>query len=162
MGGGIDFVVEAVFEDLELKRRILREIESNVSPDCLIATNTSSLPIGEIGRVADHPGRFLGVHFFNPVHRMPLIEIVAAKPRVGKGGLDPGHPVAKIPFGSAFAADLPRQDPVSLPQAPGQRLHRHILHPDPGTFSRDRQGDAGPHDAGPDHRGTANRSRGIA
>ncbi len=74
----MDLVVEAVFEDLELKRRLIREIEANVSAECLLVTNTSSLPVEGIARVAEHPERILGMHFFNPVHRMPLVEIIAA------------------------------------------------------------------------------------
>lgn len=112
----IDFVVEAVFEDLELKRRILREIESNVSPECLIATNTSSLPIGEIGRVADHPGRFLGVHFFNPVHRMPLVEIVATD--------------RTDPWAVATAAEMVkeiRKVPIVVRDRPGFLVNRLLM-----------------------------------
>jgi 3-hydroxyacyl-CoA dehydrogenase/enoyl-CoA hydratase/3-hydroxybutyryl-CoA epimerase len=71
-----DLVIEAVFEDLDLKRRILAETESATGDDCVIASNTSSIPIGEIARDARRPGQVLGMHFFSPVHRMPLLEVV--------------------------------------------------------------------------------------
>ncbi|HET7293947.1 MAG TPA: 3-hydroxyacyl-CoA dehydrogenase NAD-binding domain-containing protein, partial [Vicinamibacteria bacterium] len=74
-----DLVIEAVFEDLELKRRVLAEAESVTGDGCVYATNTSSLPIGEIAREARRPSRILGMHFFSPVHRMPLLEVVVTK-----------------------------------------------------------------------------------
>jgi 3-hydroxyacyl-CoA dehydrogenase/enoyl-CoA hydratase/3-hydroxybutyryl-CoA epimerase len=69
-------VIEAVFEDLELKRRVLAQTEAIVSQTCVIASNTSALPIGEIAAHAAHPERILGMHYFSPVPRMPLLEIV--------------------------------------------------------------------------------------
>ncbi len=71
-----DTVIEAVFEDLEVKQTLFREIEAVVRPDCLIATNTSSLPIASIARVCEHKGRIAGMHFFNPVPLMQLVEII--------------------------------------------------------------------------------------
>ena len=71
-----DLVIEAVFEDLELKQRVLAEVESVIGEDCVFASNTSSIPIGEIARGCRRPGRVLGMHFFSPVHKMPLLEIV--------------------------------------------------------------------------------------
>ena len=74
--GRAELVVEAVFEDLELKRRVLAEVEAVVSEGCVVASNTSSIPIGDIARGCRRPGRVLGMHFFSPVHKMPLLEIV--------------------------------------------------------------------------------------
>jgi 3-hydroxyacyl-CoA dehydrogenase/enoyl-CoA hydratase/3-hydroxybutyryl-CoA epimerase len=71
-----DLVIEAVFEDLELKRRVLAETEAATRDSCVIATNTSSIPIGEIARGCRRPAQVLGMHFFSPVHKMPLLEIV--------------------------------------------------------------------------------------
>lgn len=71
-----DIVIEAIIEDLDIKRRVLREIEENVAPDTIICTNTSSLPLNELAAALKHPKRFVGLHFFNPVNRMPLVEIV--------------------------------------------------------------------------------------
>ncbi len=71
-----DLVIEAVFEDLELKRRVLAEAEAATREDCVLASNTSSIPIGDIAASARRPGRVLGMHFFSPVHKMPLLEVV--------------------------------------------------------------------------------------
>jgi len=72
-------VIEAVVEDLEIKKRVLREIEEHVSPETIICTNTSSLPLNELASGLKHPKRFAGLHFFNPVNRMQLIEVVGAR-----------------------------------------------------------------------------------
>ncbi|WPZ34217.1 3-hydroxyacyl-CoA dehydrogenase [Thalassobaculum sp. OXR-137] len=69
-------VVEAVFEDIEVKRALFTAIEGVVAEDAIIASNTSSLPIGSIARVCKNPGRIAGLHFFNPVPLMRLVEII--------------------------------------------------------------------------------------
>jgi len=71
-----ELVIEAVFEDLELKRRVLAETEAATGDECVFASNTSSLPIGAIAKGARRPARVLGMHFFSPVHRMRLLEVV--------------------------------------------------------------------------------------
>lgn len=72
-------VVEAVLEDLDLKRQVLGEVEGLVPADAVIASNTSSLSIGAMASALRHPERLAGWHFFNPVHRMPLVEVVRAE-----------------------------------------------------------------------------------
>ena len=74
-----DLVVEAVFEDLALKRRVLAEVEEVVAEDAVFASNTSALPIGRIAEGAKNPSRVLGMHYFSPVPKMPLLEVVVAK-----------------------------------------------------------------------------------
>jgi 3-hydroxyacyl-CoA dehydrogenase/enoyl-CoA hydratase/carnithine racemase len=71
-----DFVIEAVFEEVGVKQQVFAEIEPIVTPDAILATNTSSLSVAEIGEKLAHPERLVGFHFFNPVAVMPLIEIV--------------------------------------------------------------------------------------
>ena len=71
-----DFVIEAVFENLDLKKQIWAELEKIVSPEAVLATNTSSLPITEMAADLEHPERVVGFHFFNPVAVLPLLEIV--------------------------------------------------------------------------------------
>lgn len=71
-----DVVIEAVFEDLSLKHKVLREIEEHISSSCVIASNTSALPITALASVLKHPERVLGMHYFSPVPKMPLLEIV--------------------------------------------------------------------------------------
>jgi 3-hydroxyacyl-CoA dehydrogenase len=76
---GAELIVEAVFEDLELKRRVLAEVEERVADDAVFASNTSALPIGKIAAGARHPERVIGMHYFSPVPKMPLLEIVVAE-----------------------------------------------------------------------------------
>ena len=71
-----DLVIEAVFEDLALKRKVLAEVEAATRDDCVFASNTSSLPIGEIAKASRRPSRVLGMHFFSPVNKMPLLEVI--------------------------------------------------------------------------------------
>ena len=75
---GSDIVVEAIVEKIELKKAALSELEEYLSDDCVIATNTSSLSVKEIATALKQPQRFCGMHFFNPVHRMPLVEVIRA------------------------------------------------------------------------------------
>jgi 3-hydroxybutyryl-CoA dehydrogenase len=69
-------VIEAATENLQLKQRILQQVAANVGSDCLIATNTSSLSVTQLAASIEHPERFIGVHFFNPVPMMALVEII--------------------------------------------------------------------------------------
>jgi 3-hydroxyacyl-CoA dehydrogenase/enoyl-CoA hydratase/3-hydroxybutyryl-CoA epimerase len=71
-----ELAIEAVFEDLALKRRVLAELETVMRDDAVIASNTSAIPIAEIARDARRPERVVGMHFFSPVHRMSLVEVV--------------------------------------------------------------------------------------
>ena len=74
--GNVNFVVEAVFEDLSLKQRLLTEVAATVAEEAIIATNTSSLSVTKIAAGIPQPERVIGMHFFNPVEKMPLVEIV--------------------------------------------------------------------------------------
>src|SRR5690348_1337912 len=71
-----DFVVEAVVESLEVKKSIFRDLEAIVKPETILATNTSSLSVTEISTANAHPGRVIGVHFFNPAPVQGLVEVV--------------------------------------------------------------------------------------
>ncbi|HET7415955.1 MAG TPA: 3-hydroxyacyl-CoA dehydrogenase NAD-binding domain-containing protein [Arthrobacter sp.] len=73
-----DFVIEAVFEELSVKKQVFAEVEDIVSADCILATNTSSLSVTAMAEDLRHPERLVGFHFFNPVSVMPLLEIVRA------------------------------------------------------------------------------------
>ncbi len=74
-----DFVIEAVFEDLSVKKQVWSELEKLVSPECVLATNTSSLSVTAMAADLEHPQRVVGLHFFNPVAVMPLVEVVRAE-----------------------------------------------------------------------------------
>ncbi len=76
---GVDVVVEAVPEKLELKQRLFADLSARLGPDVLLASNTSSLSVTKIASVARHPERVTGMHFFNPVHIMKLVEVVRAR-----------------------------------------------------------------------------------
>lgn len=74
----VDLVVEAAVESLDLKHKILKELEAAVKPNAVIGTNTSSLKISDMASVMKHPERLVGMHFFNPANKMPLVEVVAS------------------------------------------------------------------------------------
>ncbi|MBM7073102.1 fatty acid oxidation complex subunit alpha FadJ [Shewanella sp. 202IG2-18] len=74
-----DIVVEAVFEDLNLKHQMVKDIERECSEDTIFASNTSSLPIGQIAEAAERPENVIGLHYFSPVEKMPLVEVIAHK-----------------------------------------------------------------------------------
>ena len=84
LSGGIDFtrfkhtdiVIEAVFEDLELKQTMVSDVEQNAKPTTIFATNTSSLPIKQIAEKAARPENVVGLHYFSPVEKMPLVEVI--------------------------------------------------------------------------------------
>ena len=72
-------VIEAVFEDPKIKQTVLQKISANVKPDCIIASNTSTIPITFLSEYVNNPSRFIGLHFFSPVHKMSLLEIIRGK-----------------------------------------------------------------------------------
>jgi 3-hydroxyacyl-CoA dehydrogenase/enoyl-CoA hydratase/3-hydroxybutyryl-CoA epimerase len=76
---GCDLVIEAVFEDPSLKHKVFGEIASHVNADALLCSNTSTLPISELAHGVDRPADFIGLHFFSPVDKMPLVEIIRGK-----------------------------------------------------------------------------------
>jgi len=75
----VDLVIEAVLENMQVKQDIWKKLEGTCGPDTVFATNTSALPITEMASVLSDPGRMIGLHFFNPAHRMQLLEIICAK-----------------------------------------------------------------------------------
>jgi len=76
---GCDLVIEAVFEDPSLKHEVFAEVAPYVNPDALLCSNTSTLPITELSTGVDRPADFIGLHFFSPVDKMPLVEIIRGK-----------------------------------------------------------------------------------
>ncbi|MCU1647651.1 MAG: putative fatty acid oxidation complex protein [Nocardia sp.] len=76
---GVDFVVEAVFEDVEVKQRVFQEIQDIVEPDAVLGSNTSTLPITTLAEGVRRQQDFIGIHFFSPVDKMPLVEIITGK-----------------------------------------------------------------------------------
>jgi 3-hydroxyacyl-CoA dehydrogenase/enoyl-CoA hydratase/3-hydroxybutyryl-CoA epimerase len=72
-----DVIIEAVFEDLSIKQAVMLEVERKAKADAIIATNTSSIPLDEINHIMEKPGKLVGIHYFNPVAKMELVEVVS-------------------------------------------------------------------------------------
>jgi 3-hydroxyacyl-CoA dehydrogenase/enoyl-CoA hydratase/3-hydroxybutyryl-CoA epimerase len=76
---GCDLIVEAVFEDPAIKAEVTRATEAVIAPDCIFASNTSTLPISDLAKASARPGQFIGIHFFSPVDKMMLVEIIRGR-----------------------------------------------------------------------------------
>ena len=111
-----DIVIEAVVESMAVKHTVLREVEAAVPEGFLFASNTSSLPIDAIGREARRPGDVVGLHFFNPVHKMPLVEVIRG-PRTSPEAIATAVALAKR-IGKT---------PVVVGDAPGFLVNRILM-----------------------------------
>ncbi|MEE4417557.1 3-hydroxyacyl-CoA dehydrogenase family protein, partial [Klebsiella pneumoniae] len=76
---GAELVIEAVFEQRDIKADVTRQAEAVLSPDAIFASNTSTLPITGLAEASSRPGNFIGLHFFSPVDKMPLVEVIVAR-----------------------------------------------------------------------------------
>jgi len=114
--GGVDLVIEAVVEKLEVKQEVFAELARHVRADTVLASNTSSLSVEKIGARTPHPERVVGMHFFNPVHKMPLVEVIAA----------PGSDPAAVATVFAFTRRLGKT-PVLVKDAPGFLVNRLLM-----------------------------------
>jgi 3-hydroxyacyl-CoA dehydrogenase / enoyl-CoA hydratase / 3-hydroxybutyryl-CoA epimerase len=112
-----DVIIEAIFENLEAKQQLFKLLETKARPDALLATNTSSIPLEQIGAALADPRRLVGLHFFNPVPRMMLVEIVA--------GVDTRPEL--VPQAAAFTRQIDKL-PLPVKSAPGFLVNR-ILAP---------------------------------
>ncbi len=98
---GCDLIVEAVFEDPEIKADVTRATEAVIGEDCIFATNTSTLPITSLAEASKRPEQFIGIHFFSPVHKMMLVEIIKGAqtgPRAVAKALDFVRQIRKTPI----------------------------------------------------------------
>ncbi|MFU8869630.1 3-hydroxyacyl-CoA dehydrogenase family protein [Natronococcus sp.] len=105
---GADLVVEAVPEDVDLKKETMEDVEEHANEETIIATNTSSLSVTEIASAAERDGRVIGLHFFNPVHIMQLVEIVVAEQTDDE----------TLEFARGFVEDVGKT-PVEVTDSPG-------------------------------------------
>jgi 3-hydroxyacyl-CoA dehydrogenase/enoyl-CoA hydratase/3-hydroxybutyryl-CoA epimerase len=108
--------IEAVFEDIALKKRIFTDLAAQVSSECVLATNTSSLSVTEMSTAVSHPERFVGMHFFNPVEKMPLVEII-------RGEKTSEETIAKV---AAFASEMGKF-PIVVNDVPGFLINRILI-----------------------------------
>ncbi len=98
---GCDLIIEAVFEDVGVKAEVTKDVLKHVGPDCIFATNTSTLPITELAKASDTPENFIGIHFFSPVEKMMLVEIIKGQqtgPRAVAKALDYVRQIRKTPI----------------------------------------------------------------
>ncbi|SEE04294.1 3-hydroxyacyl-CoA dehydrogenase NAD-binding domain-containing protein [Ruania alba] len=114
--GSADLVIEAVFEELDIKKQVFAELEQVVSPDAVLATNTSALSVSAMAADLTHPERVVGLHFFNPVAQMPLVEVVRAE-----------H-TDDAAYATAFAvAAACRKSAIAVADAPGFVVNRLLV-----------------------------------
>jgi len=111
-----DLIIEASAEDLEIKRNIFKEVSTACTRDTIFATNTSSLSIDKLAKATDRPGMFIGMHFFNPVHKMNLVEII-----VGEQTLPETIETIK-----KFTTKINKK-PIIVMNSPGFVVNRYLL-----------------------------------
>jgi 3-hydroxyacyl-CoA dehydrogenase/enoyl-CoA hydratase/3-hydroxybutyryl-CoA epimerase len=111
-----DIVIEAIFEDAAAKRKLYLQIEPRLKPDALLATNTSSIPLEELAQALARPERLVGLHFFNPVAKMQLVEVV-------QGARTDGETVARA---TAFVSAIGRL-PLPVKSSPGFLVNRILM-----------------------------------
>jgi 3-hydroxyacyl-CoA dehydrogenase/enoyl-CoA hydratase/3-hydroxybutyryl-CoA epimerase len=112
----LDFVIEAIVEDLEIKKKVLADLENHVRDGAILATNTSSLSVTEMQKALRHSSRFVGMHFFNPVDKMPLVEVIR------------GEKTSDIAVATTFElAKKMGKMPVVVKDGPGFLVNRLLL-----------------------------------
>ena len=111
-----DVIIEAVVENLEIKKKIFADLEAKAKPDALLATNTSSIELERIAEALKDPSRLIGLHFFNPVAQLPLVEVI-------RSGFNVEGDVAK---GASFALAIGKS-PVLVKSAPGFLVNRVLM-----------------------------------
>jgi len=108
-----DVIIEAIYENLEAKQELFKALEARVKPAAILATNTSAIPLADIASVLENPKRLIGLHFFNPVAKMPLVEVV----------FDKSTQPEEIQRGAAFCNQINRF-PLPVVSSPGFLVNR--------------------------------------
>jgi 3-hydroxyacyl-CoA dehydrogenase/enoyl-CoA hydratase/3-hydroxybutyryl-CoA epimerase len=112
-----DVIIEAIYENLEAKQKIFKDVEAKAHKTALIATNTSSIPLEEIAKIMQHPERLIGLHFFNPVFKMPLLEII----------YKPGKTNAEVlKLAQSFGSHINKL-PLPVKSSPGFLINRILM-----------------------------------
>ncbi len=114
--GGTDIAIEAVVENMDIKKKVFKDLSDNLPAHAILASNTSSLSVAEMAGVVKDPSKVVGFHFFNPVHRMPLIEVITT-PQMSKETL-----VTAVEFAKRMG-----KIPVIVKDAPGFLVNRVLL-----------------------------------
>lgn len=114
--GRADVIIEAIFEDLKAKQELFKSLEAKAKPNAILASNTSSIPLDDINKVLDRPERLVGIHFFNPVAKMLLVEVV-------KGDKTDATTVDKA---AAFVRKIDRL-PLPVKSSPGFLVNRILM-----------------------------------
>lgn len=109
-----DLVIEAIVEVIDVKKKVFAEVDAIVPPHCILASNTSSLSITEMAKATQRPDKFAGLHFFNPVHRMPLVEVI-------RGERTSGETIASL---LAFAKKIGKTPIVVMKDSAGFLVNR--------------------------------------
>ncbi len=112
-----DVIIEAIFENLEVKQKIFKDVEAKAKPDAIIATNTSSITLEDIAEAMKQPERLVGLHFFNPVFKMPLLEIIYTPEKT-----DP----KVIELAQSFGAHIGKL-PLPVKSSPGFLINRILM-----------------------------------
>jgi 3-hydroxyacyl-CoA dehydrogenase/enoyl-CoA hydratase/3-hydroxybutyryl-CoA epimerase len=115
-GAGVaraDVIIEAIFENLEAKQALFKRLETDAKPDAILASNTSAIPLRDIASVLEKPQRLIGLHFFNPVAKMPLVEVV----------YEEDTDKAEVERGAAFSNGINRF-PLLVKSSPGFLVNR--------------------------------------
>lgn len=124
-----DVVIEAIFENLDVKRKLFADLEKKLKPGAVLATNTSSLRIEDIAETLDDPGRLIGLHFFNPVAQMPLVEVVKGEQSRQK----------EVEKGAAFVTAISKM-PLIVKSCPGFLVNRVLAPYLLGSIGRYQEG----------------------
>lgn len=114
--GKADVIIEAIYENLEAKQNLFKDLEAHCKPTAVLATNTSSIPLDEINAVLQNPGRLVGIHFFNPVAMMQLVEVV-------QGQVSAAEFINKA---TAFVRQIDRL-PLPVKSRPGFLVNRVLM-----------------------------------
>lgn len=134
--GDSGLVIEAVYENVEIKKKVFKQLEKIVGPDTIFASNTSALPIGQIASVTDRPDRFLGLHFFNPVPLMDVVEVIK--------GVSTSE--ATFQFGASFVKRIGKQPLLVNRDIAGFILNRINMLSNMEAYRLVEQGVASPED----------------
>lgn len=126
-----DVIIEAVVENLEIKRKVFADVEARAKPDAILATNTSSIELERIAEGMANPARLIGLHFFNPVAQLPLVEVIRSRFNTDRD----------VALGASFALAIGKS-PVVVKSAPGFLVNRVLMPYMMGAVQRVEQGES--------------------